>query len=158
VCSTDAGHFVRWRRDGLLAPFLPEDAARHLPPEQVGADGMYATVFASLSPIGYNTNLVKPEDAPTSFADLLDPRWQGRIGKGHPDYSGTIFTATFALSRDLGWFYFERLAQQKVVQLQSSRDPPNRLARGESAVQADGTRSELMLLREGGAPVEAVYA
>src|SRR6266446_8457661 len=42
VCSTDAGHFVRWRRDGLLAPFLPEDAARHLPPEQIGADGMYA--------------------------------------------------------------------------------------------------------------------
>jgi iron(III) transport system substrate-binding protein len=158
VCSTDAGHFVRWRRDGLLAPFLPEDAARHLPSDQVGADGMYATAFASLSPIGYNTNLVKPEDAPTSFADLLDPRWQGRIVKGHPDYSGTIFTATFALSRNLGWSYFERLAQQKVVQLQSSRDPPNRLARGESAVQADGARSELLLLRERGAPVEAVYA
>lgn len=70
VCSTDAGHFVRWRREGLLAPFLPADAARHLPPEQVGADGMYATAFASLSPIGYNTNLVKPEEAPRSFAEL----------------------------------------------------------------------------------------
>src|SRR5215472_13668958 len=72
VSSTDAGHFVRWRREGLLAPFLPEDAAKHLPPEQIDADGMYATAFASLSPIGYNTNnLVKPEDAPTTFADLL---------------------------------------------------------------------------------------
>jgi iron(III) transport system substrate-binding protein len=81
VCSTDAGHFVRWRREGLLAPFLPEDAARHLPPEQIGADGTYATAFASLSPIGYNTNLVKPEDAPATFADLLDPRWQGKIVK-----------------------------------------------------------------------------
>jgi iron(III) transport system substrate-binding protein len=158
VCSTDAGHFVRWRREDLLAPFLPEDAARHLPAEQIGADGMYATAFASLSPIGYNTNLVKPEDAPTTFADLLDPKWQGKIVKGNPDYSGTIFTATFALVRDLGWSYFERLAQQKVVQVQSSRDPPNRLARGESAVQADGARSELLLLRERGAPVEVVYA
>src|SRR5215469_16461428 len=158
VCSTDAGHFVRWRREGLLAPFLPEDAAKHLPAEQIGADGMYATAFASLSPIGYNTNLVKPEDAPTTFADLLHPRWQGKIVKGNPDYSGTVFTATFALSRVLGWSYFERLAQQKVVQVQSSRDPPNRLARGESAVQADGTHSELLLLRERGAPVEIVYA
>src|SRR5215470_8611467 len=120
VCSTDAGHFVRWRREGLLAPFLPEDAARHLPTEQIDADGMYATAFASLSPIGYNTNLVKPEDAPTTFADLLDPRWQGKIVKGNPDYSGAVFTATFALVRDLGWSYFERLAQQKVVQLESS--------------------------------------
>jgi iron(III) transport system substrate-binding protein len=158
VCSTDAGHFVRWQREGLLAPFLPEDAAKHLPPEQIGADGVYATAFASLSPIGYNTNLVKPEDAPTSFADLLDPRWHGKIVKGNPDYSGTVFTATFALARDLGWSYFERLARQKVVQLQSSRDPPNRLARGESAVQADGARSELLRLRERGAPVEVVYA
>jgi iron(III) transport system substrate-binding protein len=131
VCSTDAGHFVRWRREGLLAPFLPEDAARHLPPEQIGADGMYATAFASLSPIGYNTNEVKPEDAPKSFADLLDPRWQGRIVKGHPDYSGTIFTATFALSRDLGWSYFERLAHQKVVQLQSARSAEPACARPE---------------------------
>ena len=158
MCSTDAGHFVRWRREDLLAPFLPEDAARHLPAEQIGADGMYATTFASLSPIGYNTNLVKPEDAPTTFADLLDPKWHGKIVKGNPDYSGTIFTATFALARDLGWSYFERLAQQKVVQVQSSRDPPNRLASGESAVQADGARSELLLLRERGAPVEVVYA
>ena len=31
VCSTDAGHFVRWRLEDLLAAFLPEDAARHLP-------------------------------------------------------------------------------------------------------------------------------
>jgi ABC-type Fe3+ transport system substrate-binding protein len=83
-----------------------------LPPEQVDADGMYATVFALLSPIGYNTNLVNPEGAPRSFADLLDPRWKGKIVKGHPDYSGTILTATFQLGRDLGWSYFEKLAQQ----------------------------------------------
>src|SRR5215510_6696627 len=158
VCSTDAAHFIHWKRDGLLAPYVPEDVAKQLPAEQLDVDGMYATVFALLSPIGYNTNLVKPEDAPKSFADLLDPRWKGKIVKGHPDYSGTIFTATFALSRDLGWSYFGRLAQQKVVQLQSSRDPPNRLARGESAVQADGAHSELLLLRERGAPVEVVYA
>ena len=73
----------------------------------------------------------------------------GKIVKGNPNYSGTIFTATFALSRNLGWSYFERLAQQKVVRMQSARDPPNRLARGESAVQADGTQSELFCCGSG---------
>src|SRR5262249_60846004 len=95
-----------------------------------------------------------PEEAPPPFADLLDPRWQGKIVKGNPDYSGTIFTATFALSRDLGWPYFERLAQQKVVQVQSSRDPPDRLASGERARQAHGGRSEPLPVRERGAPGE----
>ena len=60
--------------------------------------------------IGYNTNLVKLEDAPKSFADLLDPKWKGKIVKGRPDYSGTILTATFQIARELGWSYFEKLA------------------------------------------------
>jgi len=119
---------------------------------------MYATAFALLSPIGYNTNLVKPEDAPKSFADLLDPKWKGKIVKGHPDYSGTILTATFQLARDLGWPYFEKLAEQNVMQVQSALDPPNKLALGERAVQADGASSDLLLLKEQGAPVEAAYA
>ena len=92
---------------------------------------MYATAFALLSPIGYNTNLVKPEDAPKCFANLLDPKWKGKIVKGHPDYSGTILTATFQLARDLGWPYFEKLAEQNVMQVQSALDPrtSSRLAR-----------------------------
>src|SRR6266481_6142171 len=158
VGSTDAAHFIHWKRDGLLAPYVPEDIAKHLPREQVDVDGMYATAFALLSPIGYNTNLVNPEGAPKSFADLLDPRWKSKIVKGHPDYSGTIFTATFQLARDFGWSYFAKLAQQNVMQVQSALDPPNKLALGERAVQADGASSDLLLLKEQGAPVEAAYA
>ena len=157
ICSSDASHFVNWKRDGLLAPYVPEDLARHFPPEQVDPDGTYASTFAVLSPIGYNTNLVKREDAPKSFADLLDPKWKGKIVKGRPDYSGAILTATFQIARDLGWSYFERLAEQNVVQVQSALDPPKRLALGESAVQADGVVSNLLLLKERGAPVEPVY-
>jgi iron(III) transport system substrate-binding protein len=81
VCSTDAGHFINWKRDGLLTPYVPEDVAKHFPPEQIDSDGMYATVFALLSPISYNTNLVRPEDAPKSFADLLDPNGGAKSSK-----------------------------------------------------------------------------
>ena len=35
-----------------------------------------------VSPIAYNTNLVKKEDAPKSFNDLLDPKWAGKMVKG----------------------------------------------------------------------------
>jgi iron(III) transport system substrate-binding protein len=158
VCTTDAAHFIHWKRDGLLAPYVPDDVAKHFPPDQVDADGMYAPAFGVLSAIGYNTNLVKPANAPKSFADLLDPKWKGKIVKGRPDYSGTILTATFDIARDLGWSYFEQLARQNIMQVQSALDPPKKLALGESAVQADGVVSNLLLLKEQGAPVEAVYA
>ncbi len=153
----DAAHFIVWKRDGILAPYVPEDVALHYPAEHKDPDGLFASWRAWLSVIGYNTKLVKPEDAPKSFADLLDPKWSGKIVKGHPGYSGTIMTATFQISRDLGWEYFEKLAKQKVMQVQSSADPPKKLALGERAVMADGNEYNLFQLKEKGEPVEIVY-
>jgi iron(III) transport system substrate-binding protein len=77
--------------------------------------------------------------------------------KGHPAYSGTIMTTTFQLVRELGWGYFEKLAKQRVMQVQSSTDPPKKLALGERAVMADGNEYNVVLLKEAGLPVEPVY-
>jgi iron(III) transport system substrate-binding protein len=158
VCSTDEAHFVRWKRDGLLAPYVPQDVAQHFPSDAVDPDGMYASVFSWVSPIAYNTQLIKPDGAPKAFADLLDDRWKGAIVKANPSYSGTILTATFELARDLGWSYFEKLARQDVTQVQSALEPPKLIATGKHAVQADGVDSELTLLKDTGAPVEIIYA
>jgi len=157
VNSSDAAHFIVWKRDGILAPFVPEDVAKYYPEEHRDADGTFASFRVSLSAVGYNTNLVKPEDAPKSFGDLLDPKWMGKIVKAHPAYSGTIMTATFQLVRELGWPYLEKLAKQKVMQVQSATDPPKKLALGERAVMADGGEYNLFQIKESGGPVELVY-
>ena len=157
VNSSDAAHFIVWKRDGILAPYVPEDVARY-PAEHRDVDGQFASFRVWLSIIAYNTNLVKPEDAPKSFADLLDPKWKGKIVKAHPGYSGTIMTATYQMQRDLGWSYFEKLAKQNIMQVQSSADPPKKLDLGERAVMADGNEYNIFELKEKGRPVEPVYA
>jgi iron(III) transport system substrate-binding protein len=157
VNSSDAAHFIVWKRDGILAPFLPADVAMHYPADHKDADGMFASFRVSLSPIAYNTDLVKREEAPKSFADLLDPKWTGKIVKAHPSYSGTILTATFQIARELGWEYFEKLAKQKVMQVQSATDPPKKLALGERAVMADGGEYNVLQSKESGGPLEVVY-
>src|SRR3977135_3034760 len=68
INSADASHFIPWKKNGWLAPFVPEDVAKHFPPEYRDPDGMFATTRIWLSSIAYNTNLVKPDDAPKSFA------------------------------------------------------------------------------------------
>ena len=158
VNSSDAAHLIIWKRGDLLAPYLPEDVIKHFPKEHWDADGMYASWRLTLSPIAYNTNLVKPEEAPKGFLDLLDPKWTGKIVKAHPGYSGTIMTATQQLSRDLGWDYFEKLAKQKIMQVQSAADPPKKLALGERAVMADGGEYVVTGLTAKGEPIEEVYA
>src|ERR1700686_863741 len=157
VNSADASHFIPWKKNGWLAPFVSEDIAKHFPPQYRDPDGMFATTRIWLSSIAYNTNLVKPDDAPKSFADLLDPKWAGKMVKGHPAYSGTIMTATFQVVREFGWDYYEKLSKQRVMQVQSSTDRPKKLALGERSVFADGNEYNVVLLKEAGQPVEPVY-
>jgi iron(III) transport system substrate-binding protein len=158
VNSSDAAHFIVWKRDGILLPYVPEDVAKFYPAEHRDIDGQFASWRIWLSIIAYNTNLVKAEEAPRSFADLLDPKWKGKIVKAHPGYSGTIMTATYQMQRDLGWTFFEQLAKQNIMQVQSSADPPKKLEIGERAVMADGNEYNIFQMKEAGRPVEPVYA
>jgi iron(III) transport system substrate-binding protein len=158
VNSSDAAHFIAWKREGMLEPYVPEDVAKYYPAEHKDPDGAYASFRAWVCVIGYNTTMVKADEAPKSYADLLDPKWTGKIVKAHPGYSGTIMTATYQMARDLGWDYFEKLAKQRVMQVQSSADPPKKLALGERAVMADGNEYNMFVEKEKGSPVEIVYA
>jgi iron(III) transport system substrate-binding protein len=158
VSTSDAAHFILWKKEGILAAHVPEDVAVHFPAAQRDPDGMIMPWRASLSVIAYNTRLVKPEEAPTSFADLLDPKWSGRMVKAHPSYSGTILTATFQIARDIGWDYFDKLSKQKIMQVQSATEPPKKLAQGERRVMVDGNEYLCLQMKEEGAPIEIVYA
>jgi iron(III) transport system substrate-binding protein len=157
VNTADQAHCLIWKRNGWLAPYLPEEVAQHFDPQYYDADGLYITTRILISPLTYNTNLVKAEDAPKSFTDLLDPKWAGRLVKAHPAYSGTIMNATFETARELGWSFFEKLARQRVMQVQSATDTPKKIALGERAVMVDGAGYLVIRYKEEGQPVEIVY-
>src|SRR5579872_513953 len=157
ITTADASHVISWKRNGWLTPFVPDDVAKYFPNQYRDGDGMSATSRIWLSSIACNSNLVKASEAPTSFADLLDPKWAGKMVKGHPAYSGTIMTATYQILRELGWDYLEKLSKQRVMQVQSSTDPPKKLSLGERAIMADGNDYNIVLLKEAGQPVEPIY-
>lgn len=156
--SSDAAHFIVWKRQGWLEPFLTPDMAENLPADQRDPDGTFVNQRTHLSAIAYNTRLVKPEDVPKGFVDLLDPKYAGKLVKGHPGYSGTIMTATQQLAKALGWEYFEKLSKQKVLQVQSATEPPKRIEAGERAIAVDGSDYLFWMARERGAPIEVVHA
>ena len=155
-CS-DMTALLYWKKQGWLAPFVPTNVADKWPADQKDPDGYFATERFTLSPIAYNTKLVKADEAPKSFADLLDKKWTGKIVKAHPGYSGTIMTVTFELSRALGWDYFKKLGQQHVMQVQSAAEPPKKVAQGERPIAADGGEYFMLQIRDQGGPIEPVY-
>src|SRR5215471_12105690 len=71
VNTADQAHCIIWKRNGWLQPYLPEEVAKNYDKRFYDAEAMDVTTRVLVSPFGYNTKLVKPEDAPKSFADLL---------------------------------------------------------------------------------------
>jgi ABC-type Fe3+ transport system substrate-binding protein len=149
VSTGDAAQFIAWKRSGLLAAYVPDDVAMHIPAEHRDPDGLYATLRSSLCVIAYNTQPVNSDEAPKSFADLLDLKWKGKIVKAHPSYSGTIMTSTYQMVRELGWTYLEKLAQQQLLLIQSATDTPKKVVLGERPVMAEGNEFECALAERG---------
>jgi iron(III) transport system substrate-binding protein len=156
VNSSDASHFLFWKQQKWLAPHTPPDAQK-FPAQYKDPEGYYFVWRATLSPIAYNTNLVKESEAPKGYQDLLDPKWKGKLVKAHPSYSGTSLTGTYALTKALGWDYLEKLAKNGVQQLQSTTAPPKSIASGERAVMVDGNEYNMFIEIDAKSPVKIIY-
>jgi iron(III) transport system substrate-binding protein len=82
ITTADASHVISWKRNGWLAPFVPEDVAKYFPNQYRDADGMFATSRLWLSSIAYNTNLVKAADAPDELRRPARSPVGGQDGEG----------------------------------------------------------------------------
>ncbi|MEI6537478.1 MAG: extracellular solute-binding protein, partial [Verrucomicrobiaceae bacterium] len=108
---------VELKRAGTIqafrSPSLDAYAAEDKDPE-----GFYAPFcFYYFGMAAYNTDLVKPAEAPKSYDDLLDPKWKAQIVI-NTGSSGASFFISFLRMQ---WGdakavdYLERLAKQKII-------------------------------------------
>lgn len=155
--TSDAVHFEYFKREDWLAPMVPQEVADKWPADEKDPDGYFAAYRAHLSVIAYRSDQLADADAPKTWNDLLDPKYKGKMVKAHPGYSGTVMTATHVLTDLLGWEFFEKLGQQDVMQVQSSTEPPKKLAQGERALEIDGNEYNIFRLQEEGVPIKIVY-
>jgi len=157
VESSDITSFELFKSKGWLAKFLPEEVQKLWPSEERDPDGYYATVRATLNTMGYNTSLVKPGDAPKAYSDLLQPKWTAKMVKANPNYSGVIAVSTFVLAKALGWGFFEKLAKQQVMQVQSAAEPPKVVSQGERPIAVDGGEYVFLNYKDKGNPIGVIY-
>lgn len=85
-CSADVfgiefASMSRFESEGLLMRWDPSADGFKVPKDRDAIDKnkMAFAYDARLYVIGYNTNLVKPQEAPKSWKDLLDPKWKDKI-------------------------------------------------------------------------------
>lgn len=103
----------------------------------------------SLCYISYNTNLIKPEDAPKSYDDLLNPKWKGRIAMPRSP-APWVFLATAMDEEKVAKLLTALRGKQKAKLLPRFGDVRARVMSGEFAI---GIGTDVFSLQRKGAPV-----
>ena len=106
--------------------------------------------------IAYNTNLVKPSEAPKSYVDMLDPKWNGKFSvDSSPDtwIFGMLHKWGFEKTRD----YQRRLIQdQKALIRKGHTNQTNLLIAGAFPVAIELYSYKIADMKNKGAPVEMI--
>ncbi len=94
-------------------------------------DGILVPVAVARQTVLINSRLVKPEEEPKSWLDLLDPKWKGKILSDDPRGPGAGGIVFDVLQQKFGPSYHEKLAQQNLVISSDISINERRLAQGE---------------------------
>jgi iron(III) transport system substrate-binding protein len=155
--STEEGHYANFKEKALTQPYRPVDADKVLPQFQnIDPDHYYHVASVGLILITYNTQKVPAAEAPRKWKDLLDPKWKGKIGIGHPGFSGYVATWMLSLTKLYGWEYFEQLVRQNPQIGRSINDTVTMLNSGERVIAAGPDLTTLKSKNKGN-PLELVY-
>ncbi len=142
VWGLSATSLLVLKQEGMLEPYAPEGVDRILPqfkdtdetPSWVGIDAWETAWIV-------NKEVLKShgiDTVPTSYQDLLDPKYKGLIAMSNPASSGTgLLTVNGILTlygEEEGWNYLDELDKNVAVYMHSGSQPAKETAAGEYGI------------------------
>jgi iron(III) transport system substrate-binding protein len=151
VLETNGPEMEIFYREKMLDEFY-SPAFKDLPAEAFPKHRHWVADRFNFFVIGYNTNLVKPEDVPNSYQDLLKPRWNGKVGfeAGDVDWFGAVVKA---MGDKDGLAFFRKLAESRPQIRTGHTLIAELVASGEIPLAASVYNHNIERLMQKGAPV-----
>lgn len=125
-------------------------------PQFKDREGYWVSLYVLLAPFAYNTELVKKEDAPRSFASLLDPRWKGKMGlDSRPNRFIPALLQEWGKKRTSD--YLKKLAAQEPALVRGHTAAAQLLAAGQFHILIEPFAYSTLRLKHQGAPVDVAW-
>ncbi|HWH75912.1 MAG TPA: extracellular solute-binding protein, partial [Candidatus Binatus sp.] len=97
----------------LAAYHSPE--SKFIDPDMVDDQGFWAAYYVNPFVLGYNTNLVKQDEVPKTYEQLLDAKWKGKRISIDDSAYGLLAGLIRAWGKEKAVGYFKQLAAQEPV-------------------------------------------
>ena len=145
------GHILK--KDGLFAKYISPES-RFYPDSVKDPDGTWTSFFMNTHVLSYNTKLVKKDELPKTYEEVINPKWKDKITMSEDfDIFGMMLKM---MGRAKGLEFMRRLAAQGVVLKNSYSLAIQAVASDEVALGLNvyGTRTEEF--KKKGAPIDWV--
>jgi iron(III) transport system substrate-binding protein len=153
---TSAGFQVQLMKEaGLTQRFVPPEASAYEDGFK-DPDSHWVNVHSLLNTMGYNTQLVRPADAPKKYEDLLASKWQGRIGVNLQDPEWYV-NLQRRMGKEKARGFLKALAAQQPGLRDGHNISAQLLAAGEFHVVTNSYAHILARIKGQGGPVQYVF-
>jgi iron(III) transport system substrate-binding protein len=152
---TEIGFALDFQKRGGWAQYLSPELVHYKANQKSTPEGYYTWDNEIIAGIAYNPTVVKPEEAPKSWKDLLNPRWAGVINV-KLSTSGLQHSVWWAMRRLYGPEYWTRTAELKPRGFDSYVQQYDRTVSGQDHVISTAQYSGYLIAKAKGAPIEFV--
>lgn len=139
----------------VIEPYDSPEAAA-IPEELIDPEHRWTATNTHVVALMANTDQIEGGKAPTTWKELTDPKWQGKLISADPEQSSTALTALYGAYKVLGEADFAKLAANIDVSESSGNVYPA-VANGEYAVSIGYESNIYPYIAGGQAGVEMVY-
>jgi iron(III) transport system substrate-binding protein len=114
VVSTRGDHVLPLLQSKLITVYRSPET-KFISHDLVDDQGYWTAYYVNPFVLGFNTNMVKKDDVPTTYEQVLDPKWKGKKISIDDSAYGFLAGLMRALGKEKAVAYFQKLAAQEPV-------------------------------------------
>lgn len=137
-CSLVSGGLVglikQWANTGLLLEHKSPEYSHY--PKDLMIGNFAAPIKADVVTMIYNTELLKADEVPQSWLEILEPKWKGKMVMSDASSSSGALHWYGAMRKAYGRSFMEKLAKQQVMVQKGSGTVVNTVISGERPIAA----------------------
>ena len=152
---SDLAPAIDFQKKGGYEPYVSPEAGAYKAEYLSTPAGYFFWTGVTFGGIAYNRIKVKPEEAPKTWKDLLDPRWRNAMSC-KISASGLQFVQWYTFTKLYGPDYWKQFARQRPHAFDSRVQLFDRLAKGDDKVCALAEYAAYILYKDKGAEVDFV--
>ncbi|MCG5074831.1 ABC transporter substrate-binding protein [Paraburkholderia tagetis] len=154
VFETNGPQLEAMYREKLLQP-INSPVLKLLIPAAIQDSNAWTATRLNVFTVAYNTNLIKKADLPTSYKDLLDPRWKGKLGVEGQDSLPWFAETVHNLGGQPGIALFKQIVAKNGVSVRRGHTlVANLVASGDVPMAFGVYNYKVQSMKEAGAPID----